>query len=515
MPAATAPAPVEFLPYQKNAFRLIRDHPVVVWEKSRRIGASYCLATYAVTHAALGRGNVVYMSYNKEMTETFLDDVRDAIKRQQTIIGVANITILPNDKEEENILKFIVKFAGDKTLRSVASLPKAFRSKGKPGDVFIVDEAAFVEDLDEILKAAKAVRMWGGKLVLLSTHNGVDNPYNALITDIRAGKFPTYRLHRTTLDDALNDGLHRKICEITKHPHTPATQEKWREELLAEYGDAADEELLCIPANADNGSWLSGPLIEARQTPTNHLLRWHPPTPEFVLQPDRTRANEIRAWHLDHITPIIRAQPPHNPWTIGVDFARKSDLSAITLLQRAPDLTRHAHIIELRDMPFTEQERLLDLIIQDLHGHGGCAGVAIDAGGNGEYLAERATQKHQATAIKFTDAWYRENMPPLKRALEDNALTLPKTAGVFDDFRAARLIRGTPRLPDLRQKDADGGKRHGDTLISTALALYQSRRSDGWYAPTVTAYRPNPHHHAADAPPINDTGQFYADYANA
>ena len=39
----------------------------------------------------------------------------------------------------------------------------------------------------------------------------MDNPFNELITDIRAGKKP-YSIHRITFDEAVSDGLYRRIC---------------------------------------------------------------------------------------------------------------------------------------------------------------------------------------------------------------------------------------------------------------------------------------------------------------
>ena len=51
---------------------------VRVWEKSRRIGASWCEAFMSVMEAAKSREaggqDTFYLSYNKEMTQTFIRD---------------------------------------------------------------------------------------------------------------------------------------------------------------------------------------------------------------------------------------------------------------------------------------------------------------------------------------------------------------------------------------------------------------------------------------------------------
>ncbi|MBD1220586.1 hypothetical protein IDM30_15410 [Acinetobacter seifertii] len=77
--------------------------------------------------------------------------------------------------------------------------------RGRQGRV-ILDEAAFHESLDELLKAALALLIWGGCVRVISTHDGEDNPFNELINEIRAGKRKG-TVHRTTFRDAVAQGL--------------------------------------------------------------------------------------------------------------------------------------------------------------------------------------------------------------------------------------------------------------------------------------------------------------------
>ena len=119
--------------------------------------------------------------------------------------------------------------------------------RGKQGRV-IIDEAAFVEDLPELLKAALALLMWGGQVIIISTHDGAENPFNELIQDVRAGNLP-YSLHRITLDDALSAGLYRRICRVTKQDWTPEAEEAWRADLIKTYGDARTKSFSAFPVN--------------------------------------------------------------------------------------------------------------------------------------------------------------------------------------------------------------------------------------------------------------------------
>lgn len=102
--------------------------------------------------------------------------------------------------------------------------------RGKQGFV-LIDEAAFHDDLAEVLKAAFALLIWGGKVLILSTHDGEDNPFNELINDIRAGKKP-YKLLRCTFDDALKDGLYQRICKKTGKEWSADAERKWRQDII-------------------------------------------------------------------------------------------------------------------------------------------------------------------------------------------------------------------------------------------------------------------------------------------
>ncbi|KZS00991.1 Uncharacterized protein APZ42_002492 [Daphnia magna] len=106
-------------------------------------------------------------------------------------------------------------------------------------------------------------------------------------------------------------------------------------------------------------------------------------------------------------------------------------------------------------------------------------GGAFDSRGNGQFLAEYAMQKYGASRIQqvmLTEAWYREHMPPVKAALEDGDLDgLPKDADVLADLRLVQVIKGVPRVPDVRTTGEDKGKRHGDVAVAVALAFFASR----------------------------------------
>ena len=79
----------------------------------------------------------------------------------------------------------------------------------------------------------------------------MDNLFNELIEDSRAGK-KRYSIHRITLDDALADGLYKRICMVSGQEWTPQKQQEWRDNLLKDTATEEDalEEYFCVPKSS-------------------------------------------------------------------------------------------------------------------------------------------------------------------------------------------------------------------------------------------------------------------------
>lgn len=234
------------LPYQQKW--IADSSPIKVWEKSRRIGASYCEALLSVIQAAKKNGkNTIYLSYNKDMTRGFINDC--AFWATSLNITTSDIKETLIKDEDKDILTYEIRFASGKTIKALSGKPNNIR--GKQARV-VIDECAFCDNFPELLKAAIALLIWGGQLSCLSTHFGEENEFNQLVKQIRAGVLK-YSLHRTSLDDALKDGLYKRICLVQGKNWTPVAQEEWRSQLYRDYGIAAAEELDCQPFSAKAG----------------------------------------------------------------------------------------------------------------------------------------------------------------------------------------------------------------------------------------------------------------------
>ena len=464
--------PMVLLPYQQ---RWIADPAYVkVCEKSRRIGLSWGEAADSALLAAQTSGmNVWYIGYNKDMALEFIHDCGNWAKFYGLAADEVEETeeVFADGDNKQAVLAFVIRFASGWRITALSSRPNNLR--GKQGRV-IIDEAAFHDDLPELLKAAMALLMWGGQVHIISTHDGVDNPFNELITDCREGKKP-YTVHRITFDDALADGLYKRICLRRGIEWTAEGEAAWVAEIRQSYGEDAAEELDCIPKNG-GGKWLNRALIESRMSPYTPVLRYDQ-TDDFALLPEHQRAAEVADWLSGSLKPLLAALDNTHHSFVGVDFARNGDRSAIVSLIRQQNLNLYTpFILELGNMPFKQQEQICAYLLAGLPN---LLGAALDARGNGQYLAEAMQDQfggERVQAVMLSENWYRAHTAPFKAALEDGTLDkLPRDEDILTDLRAFELIKGVPRIPDTRTRGQDGNKRHGDTAIALVLAHYASR----------------------------------------
>lgn len=469
----TATAPPVLLPYQQRW--ISDDSQLKVAEKTRRCGLTWAEASDDVLTAsrmrAAGGMNAYYIGYNMDMAIEYIE----ACAMWARVFGEAASAIeegeevFKDGKDEKAIKTYTIRFASGFRVVALSSRPANLR--GKQG-IVVIDEAAFHGDLDELLKAALALLIWGGKVRVISTHNGDQNPFNELINDIRAGK-RAGKVHRITFDEAITEGLYRRVCLRLGNAWSKETEDAWRASVYKFYGDAATEELDVIPSQG-SGAWLTSALIEARMYAAP-VLRFTAPS-GFERLPDAERTSTIREWLDLEAAPLLAALSPDLQSVFGQDFGRSGDLSVLVPAQIQQNLQRKApFVMELRNMPHRQQEEIAAYVIERLPNF---AKGTFDARGNGHALAEFTAQRFGWTRIElvmFTEGWYREHMPPLKSAFEDGLIALPRDKDVLADLRAIKMVRGVARVPETKTTGKDGGQRHGDAGIAVALMYYASR----------------------------------------
>jgi phage FluMu gp28-like protein len=486
------------LAYQRDWIADTADVKVI--EKSRQIGLTWAEAAddtliAASKNALRGDEQVYYIGYVKEMAREFIDTCAMWAKRFDKAYG--GIQELEYEDEYKlgdkmvirKIQAFQMEFATGHRIMALSSAPRNLR--GKHG-IVVIDEAAFHDDLDALVEAALALTQWGGKIRIISTHDGVENAFAELISSIRARpeEHKTYSLHRTTLDDALADGLYKKICEATGREWSAEAEANWREQSIAKYRDRerSDQELFCIPRRG-GGAYLPTAMIEARMNAAVPVLRWDRGS-AFVQRGDYATLKEVYDWIEEHLAPVMADKTRVNPEQMscfGEDFGRTGDLTVMWPMQLGDGMIRRTpFVVELRNVEFRQQEEILKYIIEHLPRF--IAG-ALDARGNGQALAERAVKLFgtRIEQVMLSIDWYRTNMPRYKAAFEDATIELPKDPEILADHRTIKVDHtGVPRIGERQKEDRASGKgqRHGDSAVAGALAYYASTMPKAEYAYT-------------------------------
>ena len=305
---ADAELPDVLLSYQQKLLATTAVNQVTICEKSRRIGMTWAVGADAVLTAGASRKaggmDVLYIGYNLDMAREFIDTC--AMWAKAFMPAASEVEeFLFKDKDEngadKDIQAFRITFASGYEIVALTSKPRSLR--GRQG-YLIFDEAAFHDDLAGMMKAGMAFLMWGGKILVISTHDGESNPFNGLVMDARAERKP-FAVIRVTFEDAIADGLYERIKMMSEARglDVPEKQE-FIDDIYANYGDDADEELDVIPAQG-SGTALARALIELRMDPVIPVLRWSVPD-SFAREPEHIRRAACAEWLEDNV-----ASDPH------------------------------------------------------------------------------------------------------------------------------------------------------------------------------------------------------------
>jgi phage FluMu gp28-like protein len=283
------------------------------------------------------------------------------------------------------------------------------------------------------MKSAMALLMWGGKVLVISTHNGVDNPYNELVQAARKSRSPMAFIS-VKFDDALADGLYRRICLVTGKEWSRQAEAEWRRPSWTSYGDDADEELFCVPSECA-GSWIPPELIRAAA---------HADAGKRELFTGRG---------------IV---------FIGNDIARRGDQWVSTALERVGDVLWERDEQLLHNAPFAEQDDVLDEQVDFFRP----LRIAMDQTGMGEKPVEDAKRRYgelRVEGVIFSGDRQLAVATSAKRAFEDHLIRIPDDSALHADIRKIKRVQGPTGAPRLQTgRDRTG---HADRAWALFLAL--------------------------------------------
>lgn len=175
-------------PFQEKSLTEFKNFDYNIILKSRQLGISTLTAGYALWS----------MIFNEDFNVLVIATKQDVAKNLVTKVRVMHHYLpswLKTDSVEDNRLS--LRYANGSQIKAISSSPDAGRSEAL--SLLVIDEAAFVKEIDEIWASAQQTLATGGKAVILSTPNGSGNFFHRTWIKAEEGenKFNTIRLHWT------------------------------------------------------------------------------------------------------------------------------------------------------------------------------------------------------------------------------------------------------------------------------------------------------------------------------
>ncbi|MFZ5746374.1 MAG: terminase large subunit domain-containing protein [Pseudomonadota bacterium] len=440
---------------QRTIDRLFAGTALLVIEKSRRIGLTWGLASYLVLRAAAqksaGGQSGWYMGYDKEMTLEFIE-VCAMWARAFGIAGAETgedvLEYEDEDGKSQSIQVYRIRFASGFKITALASVPRALR--GKQG-IVVIDEAAFHKNVDEVIKAAIALLIWGGQVIIVSTHDGIGNRFNTLIDEIRS-KRRAGAVMTITFADAMADGLYDRVAAVAAvKGMTLPPPDIWEAEIRATYGDDAAEELDCIPKVG------SGSLISIEDI--------------IACEHDDCRIPELYGGGL---------------YYLGRDVARRRDGAIQVGMELVGDVLWERDQYREYGTSFAHQDAWFDARFLDRR----IVQAGVDQTGMGEKVVEDAQIRHGMTRVRgmlLTGPNRLEISLSLKRRFQERRIRIAKDPRTRTDLMAIKKMgseeSGTIRIVNDGELHADEFWAYGLASIVADLppALYEHHRvPKGW-----------------------------------
>jgi hypothetical protein len=188
--------PFKLYPFQKKIISEIESHRFNILRKFRQAGCTTIAAAYALWFIIFNKHKQVVILSKGDAEST---EVLDRIK---VMYDELPKWLKPGIIEDN---KHTLKLSTNSTIKSRPSGKQSGRSLA--GSMLIIDEAAFIENIDTIWAAVYPIISTGGRAFVLSTVNGVGNWYHEVYTkalnkensfnpiDIRWQDHPEYKRH--------------------------------------------------------------------------------------------------------------------------------------------------------------------------------------------------------------------------------------------------------------------------------------------------------------------------------
>lgn len=399
----------------------------IIIEKSRQIGMSEYIALKAVRDCVRKAARLDWWVLSRDETQAklFLETCVKWAKLYDTGARQLGVEVI------EGSNAYTLEFSSGVKIHALSSNPDALA--GKTGNV-VLDEFALHKDQQLLLKVASGTITWGGILIVLSTHRGVNSVFSRLIKQVvQDGNPMGWSHHKITIDDAINDGIVEAINAKTGSNYTRAEFRASKRADCYTQNDF-DEEFMAIPRNS-----------EGQLVPWDNIIK---AILDGCLKPDWRQST--------------------NPLYLGNDVARKMDLHCHCILEKIDDICylREIAVQDPSDKSWASRDAKLAQLLDSP-----IIRAAIDQTGVGDKYVDDAQRRHGTWRIHgviFNNAVKAHLAENLARGIETGKLRIP------DDDRLIRHISAIAKghsKTGMITYDADHSvDGHADLFWALALA---------------------------------------------
>ncbi len=360
-----------FLPYQQRWIN--DDSPLKLYEKSRRVGITYGTSYRAVRKCLRqkdGSSFIQWVSSRDELTaKSFVTDyvaywAKEANAVARGLDGQETEVV----DEKHGITAFVVRFKNGAKICSLSSNPLAFAGKG--GDI-LIDEMDLHLDQETLYAMAYPCITWGDQLEIVSAYSAdgtIHTQFAQLCKEAKLDNPKGFSFHRTTLDDAINEGFVEKVNEVKRAKgRTAQSREEFRAAIRKGCINQAafDSQYMCIP-NETRGSQFIQMSDLAAATSDFDCFRHHAEKnlPDYLTTPE--------FWF------GLLCKSRKKRYFFGYDIARSGDLSSVWVNSFDGKISSLAALITLADMKFEAQKQLIRALLKcGIPGAGDSTGLGM------------------------------------------------------------------------------------------------------------------------------------------
>ena len=178
----------DLYPFQEKTLSDVANHDYNIILKARQLGISTLSAGYSLW----------LMNFHSDKNILVIATKQEVAKNLVTKVRVMHKELpkwLKQGCAEDN--KLSLRYNNGSQIKAISSTGEAGRSEAL--SLLIIDEAAFIKNIDEIWTAAQSTLSTGGKCIALSTPNGMGNWFHKTWSDAEAGtnNFNFIKLHWT------------------------------------------------------------------------------------------------------------------------------------------------------------------------------------------------------------------------------------------------------------------------------------------------------------------------------